>query len=180
MSLPSVTQVLSPFSDFSGVRPEVLEHAAARGTKVHAVCAAYAQGLWVPKLDPEVQPYFDSFRRWFDAMVDGEANGVELEVISKAHGYVGHLDLAVSIRGDEGVSIIDIKTPATKNRLWSAQLAAYRVAYEEHWGRAAIRVASLRLKKDGSRAIFDEYTTSAQDFAAFLSALNAYRWFAVK
>jgi hypothetical protein len=36
---------------------------------------------------------------------------------------------------------------------------------------------ALRLKKDGKPPTVDEYTRSAADFNAFLSALNAYRWF---
>jgi len=177
MALPSVTQVLGVYADFSRIKPEVLAHAAARGTAVHAACAAHAQGLWVPDLEPELTGYFQSFARWFDAMVV-DVVGVELEVAHKALGYQGHLDLAVMLKGGHGVTIIDLKTPATKNRLWAAQLAAYKEAFNACHVLTVQRVASLRLKRDGSPAIFDEYTNSHQDFAAFVAALTAYKWFA--
>jgi hypothetical protein len=175
--LPSVTQAIGPFADFSRVSPAVLDAAAARGTAVHEAAAAHAQGLWVPPLPEELAGYFNSFRRWFDATVV-EVIGVELEVKDEALGYIGHLDLAAVLKGDDVITIIDYKTPATKNKLWAAQLAAYLHAFQSTpWPWDANRIASLRLKKDGGRAIFDEYTNSHQDFAAFVAALTAYKWF---
>lgn len=171
----SVTQVLSVFADFSRVKPEVLAHAAARGTEVHKACAAYAQGLWIPSLGDEAEPYFQSFKRWFDTMVE-EVGPVEAEFIDEALGVKGHPDLPCLIRGDKLWTLIDLKTPATKSRLWAAQLGAYRHLMENA-GYKIGRVASLRLKKDGSRAIFDEYPLAARDFEAFYHALQAARWF---
>ena len=67
MKLPSVTTVLSPFSDFSKIRPEVLKRAADRGSRVHAACAIYAKGLWANcALCPGDGPFFDSFMKWSD------------------------------------------------------------------------------------------------------------------
>ena len=43
--MPSVTQVLSPFADFSQIPEGVLEYASWRGTEVHRLCACYAKGL---------------------------------------------------------------------------------------------------------------------------------------
>lgn len=177
MRLPTVTQVLSPFADFSGIRPEVLAHAAERGTRVHQACAAIARGLWTVPPDDECRGYVQSFRGWFEQAVD-EVVLVEAELVDEALGFKGHPDLICRIRGDERPSLIDLKTPATKNRLWRAQLAAYRHLARIH-GYDVDRTASLRLKKDGGHPIFDEYDPreSSQDFAAFLSALNAYRCF---
>lgn len=174
--LPSVTQVLGLFADFSRIPEATLAAAAERGTRVHAACAMLAQGLWMPYQEPEIALYVESFGVWMDQAVD-EVLDVELKVTDYANGYCGHLDLAVIMRGDTLPSIIDLKTPVTKNRLWSAQLAAYRHAYQVQTGSIVSRVASLRLKKDEGPAIFDEYHESARDFAAFLAALNAYRWF---
>lgn len=165
----SVTRALAPFADFGAVRPDVLDAAAARGTEVHRACAAYALGAWAP-LAGENQGYLDSFATWFDICVERVVS-VEQEYADKVHGYVGHPDIVLVMRGDEDETVIDLKTPVTKNRLWAAQIAAYMRLT------GAKRGGSLRLKRDGSRAIFDEYTATAADYAAFLSALNAARWF---
>jgi hypothetical protein len=60
-----VTEILSPYNDFSHVPADVLEAAAARGTEVHLFCAAYAQGIWSAP-PAEIAGYCDSFRAWFD------------------------------------------------------------------------------------------------------------------
>ncbi|KKL98766.1 hypothetical protein LCGC14_1821120 [marine sediment metagenome] len=65
----SVTQALSPFSDFSGIDPEVLQHAAERGSRVHRACAAYALGFPALGLHDEDEGYFESFKGWFDEYV---------------------------------------------------------------------------------------------------------------
>lgn len=177
MNYPSVTQVLGVYADFTGVKPEVLAHAAARGTAVHAACHAHITGLWVPPLDDEVQPYFDSFRRWADAMVTA-VHAAERRMVDDVNGYTGQPDLSCTLRGDSisEITVVDYKTPSTKSRLWAAQLAAYGNLCAVTIGEPK-RLASLRLKRDGGRAIFDEYTRSHQDLAAFLAALTAYKWF---
>jgi len=85
---------------------------------------------------------------------------------------------------DGALTLVDLKTPAAKNKLWSAQLSCYRHLAKE--GKRADgtkanfsidRVGSLRLRANGSPPIFDEYTNSAMDFSAFLAALSAWRYF---
>ena len=174
MSLPTVTQVLKPWADFSMVRPEVLAMAAERGTDAHRICAAILRGLWVPSIPEDCRGFVLSFRSWLPFVQD--IHLVEGELIDPALGFAGHPDMIVTLKGDSRPAVIDLKTPATKCRLWRAQLAAYKhLAIVNDWH--VNRVASLRLKRDGSRPIFDEYTDSAQDMAAFTAALNAHRWF---
>lgn len=170
----SVTQVLAPYADFSGIPVAVLEHAAARGTRVHAACAAYAQGLFVVPLEADAKPYFQSFRRWFDYTID-EVVAVEKELIHP-FGFVGHPDLIVKIRGDKHPSVVDLKTPAAVNKLWRAQLAAYVNCANKN-GIPAKRGMSLRLKKDGSFPIVNEYNPAAEDWAAFLNAFYSHQYF---
>ena len=70
MLFPSVTQVLSPFVDYSMIPADVLERSCLRGTAVHDACATIARGLPVMNLTPETAGYVDSYRRWYDLMVD--------------------------------------------------------------------------------------------------------------
>jgi len=172
---PSVTQVLAPFADYSSVPAHVLELASERGSRVHAICAARLAGLWHPPITVDVAGYVESFQRWADLAVES-VSMVEPEMEDPALGYCGHLDAILRIWGDSGESVADLKTPATALRTWRAQLAAYRNLAEAN-GHKISRVFSLRLDKTGGRAKVDEYTgTTRADFAAFLSALNAYRY----
>ncbi len=174
MTLPSVTRVLSPFADFSGIRPEVLAHAAERGTKVHQACAAIVQGLWVPDLDEEVAGYVESFKLWFPVVEEVVLS--EEELVDPDLGFKGHPDLICRIRGDSRLTLIDFKTPLAKGPLWRTQLSAYR--HLAHVSKYDVeRIASLRLKASGKRPILDEYTHAGGDLQAFLGALTAYRFF---
>jgi len=174
MTLPTVTQVLSLFTDFSGIRPEVLAHAAERGTRVHRACAAIVQGLWIPSLDDEAAGYVRSFETWFPVVEEVVLS--EEELVDPDLGFRGHPDLICRIKGDQRLTLIDFKTPVTKQPLWRAQLSAYRhLAHRESYD--VERIASLRLKADGKRPILDEYTHAGGDLQAFLGALTAYRFF---
>ena len=177
MNLPSVTSIIGPWADFSGIKPEVLAHASERGTKVHGACAALAMGLWVPPVDEELAPFIWSFQKWFPVVEQVVA--VELELVDEALGFCGHPDIICRIRGDKGLALIDFKTPASKSPLWRAQLAAYKHLARKA-GHDVQRVGSLRLKRDGSMPIFDEYRDSATDLAGFIAALNAHRYFNTK
>ena len=178
-NLISVTQALSVYSDFSKISPHVLEHATARGTEVHRICAAIAKGLWVPRIPAECAGYVESFRGWFKAIVE-EVIFVEREFVCTCYQYVGHPDLGVVIRGDNGITIPDIKTPVTAQKTWAGQNSAYWHLVEEHGGYdfPIIRSGSLMLNPEGKTARLKEYTeNSAADFNAFLAALTAYRYF---
>lgn len=174
MKAPSVTQVLSPWADFSRVPQEALENAARRGTDVHRACSALAQGLWFPPVPDDCAGYLASFRLWLPTVADVVL--AEDELSDHRLGFVGHPDLIVRINGDHALTVVDLKTPAVVNSLWRVQLAAYKHLAKAN-GMDVRRALSLRLRQDGGRPIVNEYTDSAQDMAAFVAALNAYRYF---
>lgn len=165
---PSVTQILAPFSDFSRVRPAVLEAAAERGTAVHRLCAGVAQRLFI-QIPPELAGYVASFKAWWPVV--GELIACETEYRDDRLGYFGHPDLVVRIKGDEGLTVVDLKTPAVVGKTWACQLAAYAHLV------GASRILSLRLKADGSRPVVNEFTDKGRHFAAFCAALSAWRYF---
>jgi hypothetical protein len=174
-TLPSVTAILAPWSRFDGVPEAVLAAAADRGTRVHNACKADVSGLWVLP-DPEVAPYLESFRLWLlrrvVRVISAEAEYVDLDLC-----YKGHPDLVVILKGDTAATIIDLKTPLTKNPLWRPQIAAYKHLVEKA-GLEVGRTGSLRLSPRGLPPLLDEYTGSlAADLAGFMSALYAWRYF---
>ena len=171
---PSVTQILAPWSDFSSVPPDVLAAASERGTRVHQVCLADAVGAWaVP--DDVTGPYLESFRLWLPRV---EVIAVEFEVINHTMKYMGHPDLAVRFKGDQGLSLIDLKTPRPYNPVWRAQLAAYKAAAIAMAKYDIERIASLRLSPEGKAPILNESTdTYAIDLNGFYNSLAAWKYF---
>ena len=172
----SVTQVLSPWSDFSRVRPEVLHAAALRGTRVHAIAAAILKGHYVPQPDPDIRGYVESFRRWVDLMAPVVV-AVEPLWVCPVLGIQGHPDLVAVLKGDYYPTLIDLKTPVTKLRTWRLQIAGYQLLAEAN-GIKVARVASLRLDAGGGLPKFNEYsTTLAGDREVFLAAVKTFKFF---
>lgn len=171
----SVTQALSPFyKQIDKMRPGVLEHATERGSWVHTSCSLIARDLVVAQeIPPEYQGYIDSFEKWLNSQVK-EVISVELRLEDSVFGLCGHLDYIVILR--DGLSaIVDLKTPLALSKLWRAQLSGYLhlAVVNNH---KIDKVGSLRLNPDGKAPKMDWYEgTAKEDFAIFLSALNAYR-----
>ena len=176
MNYPSVTQIIGRYSDFSRVPPDVLEAAKERGTRVHQVCAAMASGLWVPDYcDSGDAPYIVSFEQWFEAVVDNVI-AVEPELTCTTYRFKGHPDLLCRLKGDDCLTLIDLKSPVQKQKTWRLQIAAYRHLALKKWPNIA-RVGSLRLSPEGRPALFDEYSgTLDVDFNVFVSALNVHNF----
>lgn len=176
MELPSVTTVLQPFMDFSEVPIDVLEIASTRGTEVHSICACIAKKLWVFDIPITLSGYVDSFKGWFDSMVE-EVILAEERLYDHALGFHGMPDLICRIKGDSDLSLVDYKTGKVVMPTWAVQIAAYRhLAIKA--GHPVHRVLSLRLSADGKPPIINESTRNMnQLFNVFVSALNCYRHF---
>ena len=167
---PSVTQILRPLVNTDYFK----EEHSTRGQKVHAACAAYVQDLFVGDLPKDCQPYFESFIKWMNTFRRSfSVCLVEKRLIDKKRGYCGQVDLVCEIDGDPWV--IDLKTSQEKNNdWWPLQLAGYAALACEDVGVPTIRRASLRLKKDGSGCLFDEYSNK-MDIYKFWELLNIFK-----
>ena len=128
MNLPRVTALLSPYSDWSQIPPDVLDYASDRGTRAHAASLAYACGLWM-SVDEDIAGYVESFKAWHDRYVV-EVLAVEKELIHPKWNYVGHCDLIARVRGYKAepvIGLLDLKTPVGASLTWMGQLAAYKI-----------------------------------------------------
>jgi len=174
--IPSVTQVLGCFSDFSMIPPGVLEYASYRGTEIHKICSAMALGLWINEIPEEFAGYILSFQAWFERTVK-EVLFVEEELVDPVYGFMGHPDLVIKTH-DNVICLPDLKTPVKAMKVWKGQVAAYKHLVETNKKDIKIeRVGSLMLSPKGNYPKFNEYQTTYADFAAFLAALSAYRYF---
>ncbi len=171
--LPTVTCILSPWTDFSRVPDDVLAHAAERGTLVHRACACRLMGVWSPPVSSEVAGYVLSFEQWAPIVADVVlARGNS----DRERRYRGS-DLICRLQGDAFLSVIDFKTPLARARAWRPQLAAYQALARKH-GMDVRRLLSVRLKKTAGRPIVNESTaTAAHDLAIFRNALACWKYF---
>jgi hypothetical protein len=172
--LPSVTQVLQPYTGLEFVPASILEPAREFGTHVHTACDLYdVDAIDWSTLDDALRPWIESWARWVDDQCV-EILASELRLDSKRYGYAGTLDAALVFKGR--TFIIDRKTSAAVPRTVGPQTAAYQELYEENFGRdRKLRRACVLLRGDGQPARL-RMLTDPGDWSVFLSALNLWRW----
>ena len=170
-----VTSVLSPYTKLDHIDPSTLANAADRGTRVHAYCEAHALGLFVDQVDADCKNYFDVFVKWFDEMVV-DVFCTEKRVNSEKLRLSGAFDLVALLKGDDELSLIDIKTPANPATSWQLQTAAYKILAKEADIHVARRIC-LMLPKTSDHPTVIEYREHDRDEKLFLNALELYRFF---
>ncbi len=173
MQYPSVTEVINPWMDWSKIPPGILQYAADRGTIIHDLCHRHTMGEFVVT-EPEFQPYFDSFKRWFELMVD-EVILAEARLCDPIWNYSGQIDLLATLK-DGRLSLIDIKTPVLSQRSWKVQLAGYNNLCAVN-GHKLDCSGSLQLSPQGKMAKMTWCTDGAGDFNQFLTDLKSYRFY---
>lgn len=178
---PRVSDILAAYSkkDLELIAPDVLSHAAERGTKVHALCTGYARGLWLPMIDEECKPYFESFKAWYDENKHSVIL-TEERLFDDELKFSGQLDMLVK-KGDGSLALIDLKTGATESRSWALQLAAYEHLLKLN-GYEARQSTILKLKKTSCRA--KEITYKSENLIPFWNlfkgALDLYAYYNTK
>jgi len=186
---PSVTQALGRFVDLQHIPPERLRIATARGSKIHDYIFMDLKELWVPPalITPEIEGYWKSYLIFKREMIETTVL-IEEKLHCTCYGYTGILDWCGIFRGEEGLTVIDWKSPVTEGKTWRSQVAAYWHLVESHsgisimkheaFGLPITRCGSLMLSPTGGTPSFREYTEFHADyFNDFLLALGAYRAF---
>ena len=115
-----VTHILSPFSGLDAVKPEVLAHAAERGTKVHKICEGIVAGFGDIGTDEETWGYVESFKKWWESGI--EVVSMEERFWDDELCITGQVDLI--IKTEAGNAIVDLKTTSKVSKSWPAQGSA--------------------------------------------------------
>ena len=147
-----VTHILYPFSGLDKIDPEVVAHAASRGTKVHKICEAIIQGLGELGVEEETLPYVESFKAWWAKGHDVVA--IEERFYDDHLRITGQVDLI--IRTPEGLAILDLKTSSKVSKTWQAQGTAYAYLAKKA-GYDIKKIFFLHLNKTGREAKVYEY-----------------------
>lgn len=174
-----VTEILKPYSGLDGIDDRVLARAADRGTRVHDFCELYARNLLIEEPDEDCKVYVEAFKEWFDNTVD-DVVLIEERLNSPTYRISGKFDLLVKFKGDDALTIVDIKTPQSASKTWNLQTAAYRILLREVKGIEAERRGCLMLPNDSPTkrdAKFVEFTKHDMDEQLYLYALQLYRFF---
>jgi hypothetical protein len=171
--IPSVTKILSPLNDFSGIPMDVLERKRMLGTALHKCIDLYLlDDLDTSTIHEDVAPYFNGFLK-FMTETGFQVEQSESRVFSKSLRYAGTFDLIGKL--NDSRVLIDTKSVAVLGKSVGPQLAAYEHAHHELNPDLKIKKRfALQLKPDGSYKL-PEYK-NRQDFEIFKSCLNIYNW----
>lgn len=173
-----VTEILSPFSNFSNIPADVLENAAKRGTIVHEWCELYAK----KQLDlgacnnNQAKPYLDSFITWFDFLVD-EVFFVEERLFCDKLMITGQIDLICKLKDSDNICVVDIKTPQTSSKSWRLQTAAYQYLATNSLNLKVSQRGCLMLDKKGGPPTFKNYKDYKRDSELFFSLCDLNTFF---
>ena len=177
--VPNVTSVLAPLSDFSFIKPEVLENARLEGQAVHFMAEHDCKG----DLDVEGLPEWMAgcYQAWckFKEDTGFECMDSERRIYHPVYEYAGTPDLAGIMPKLPKVKdpvLIDIKRSFYGGPVIGLQTAAYQEARNKEVPkdlRTKKRFA-LRLDKDGKYRL--QPFEDPADFSVFLACLTMYRW----
>lgn len=165
-------------TQFEYVSLEALANAAIRGERVHSYCVGYARGRWLPEMEPECVPYFESFKIWYDQNVHQLCNA-ETRLYSEKYMITGRFDLVVVLKESKQIALVDLKSSANPSKSWPIQLAAYKHLLEVN-NYELETTMNLHLKKTGKIAKSIPPEDLSYSWEIFQSCLNAYNYFTRK
>lgn len=171
-----VSDVVGMYKNYTDIDPNVLANAADRGTRVHAYCEAYATNQFVESYDEDCAGYMASFIPWFDENV-AEVIECETRINEPVTMLSGMYDMIVRLKGREGLTLIDFKTPVKACPTWELQLAAYGFLYKKKHGGNVNHMQVIQLSKAGKPAKVIEYQNQEKALELFLGALDLYKFF---
>lgn len=155
--------------------PEILDKAAAKGTRVHDAIESHYKGI-PTELPVAEQGYFDSFLKWDESMC------FPMPILQEKRYYrddlmvTGKVDAIFSFKGGLDLKIIDFKTSNDESpKTWPLQAAFYYYLMMPHL-RVIDRVTFLKLDKKGKMPQVYEYKIGAEEWETCKSALQVYRW----
>lgn len=164
-----VTQVLYPFTGLDKIPPDVLANAARRGTRVHNICEAIAEGLGEMDIDDETRGYVNSFKQWWEQGHDVVL--IEERFWDDDLQITGQVDFIINT--PDGLAIVDLKTSSSVSKSWEGQGSAYAYLAKKS-GYDIKKVIFVHLMKNGEPARLHEYPV---DDSFFLSILRVYKHF---
>lgn len=169
--VPSVTQLLKPIgTDFSMIRPDVLENKRQLGTVVHEACEYDDDGdLHEESLPAVVVPYVTAWRR-FRSDTGATILANELQLVHEALRFAGTIDRMAEIDGERW--LLDIKTSAEPVPSYGVQLAGYQLLM--HMDDQPVRRATVHLRADGTYRMHE--FKNPNDLAAFRALLAIHNW----
>jgi len=170
-TVPGVTSILQPLTDYSRIPQDTLEIARQNGVAIHKMIELCARvDLDEDALPDWMRPALVAWKE-FQSKTGFRIIASEFPVYHPTYGYAGTADLYGELVFAQEFALIDAKRSLLAGAAIGMQLAAYKEAYAvEHKEAKRAKRYALRInEKDPPRLQAYE---NAGDFTDFLTALN--------
>lgn len=165
--LPSVSEILSPLSDYSSVPPERLRVAQEYGKAVHKAIALWLKNdLDETTLDEALKRPLEAFVKWYDTIDRVGLLAVERPLYHKKLKYAGTPDIVTS------EMIVDIKTRKFNKTTDIVQLVAYSKLVSDFPLKGLF---VLELDVNGNYKFVNAQNNEKQAWGIFRKLLDNYR-----
>ncbi len=163
-----VTEILSPFSGLSQIPEYILENAKERGTAVHQMILAIETGIGLSDIQDSIRGYISSYQTWSKGKVFAKPPS---RFYDDSMMITGEVD--AMYYHDDGVVIVDYKTPIKESKTWHMQATAYSYLAKQ-CGYNVKGVEFVKLDKSGNEPKVFHYQ---EDMGMFCKILDTYRYF---
>ena len=149
-----VSDVIAPYSDFSGIPDHILDRKKLIGTTVHKAISDHTDGEFCV-LGEKEQPYFDSYLAW--------ENYIDFDVIKSEERYFddekmlsGQIDAILNFPGESLPMLVDYKTSSKESVIaWPMQAHLYRYLLKDI--PLSHRMLFVKLSEFGGFPVIFEY-----------------------
>ena len=168
-----VSDILKPFTDFSGIAQEILDNKAILGTHVHDAIHQQIEGKFLTMTVQE-QGYMDSFNKWRSALMPTFVES-EVRYYCDEKMLTGAIDALVEFQGEKEAVLVDFKTSAQESpKVWPMQAHLYHYLIASSGKSIGKRFLFLKLDKHGNLPQVFEYKFDANLMNRCLQAVDEF------
>ena len=162
-----VTEVLSPFSGLKNIPKEILDNACIRGIYVHTKIDAIISQMGCQENHELWDKYVESFEKWMPKDFINKPD----RFFCEQYNITGECDAIY--KDQEGLVLVDFKTPVNESKTWAIQGSAYSYLAKKA-GYDIKRIEFVKLSKTGSKPKVYVYE---ENFEMFLKCLDIFKMF---
>jgi len=167
-----VSDVLAPFTNFSGIPPEVLEAKRDIGTEVHG-CIEQLINDELPIPSKRAKGYLDSFLSWMKQLSPTFTLS-EKRFFCDDLMLTGCIDSLLLLPNSDLPILTDYKTSAQESKTWVMQGHLYYYLLKKNGYHIGDVMLFIKLNKDGLAPIAYSYRYNSNVYAQCLDAISSY------
>ncbi len=167
-----VSDVIAPYTDFSGIPDAVLENKAKIGTEVHDAIDLILQDE-LPIFSDKARPYVESFLKWKNQVSPTFSFG-EKRLFCQEKMVTGRIDGLVLMPNSTIPMLVDYKTSVQESKAWVMQAHLYYYLLKSNGYVVANSMIFVKLDKFSGLPKCYLYSYNSNTNAQCMEAISKY------